>query len=189
VVVPVPHFVADLLSPAELALAPEKGLNLPGVALALFPEPPESSAAPTARTRSTSPEPAAVTKPPEDGMVARFRRRLFNPLGSPRVAESERLQEAADLAQLDAATPAKTSTTAKTVNRQDKAAPRRDIGFKASLAEFLLINRLRARIRPQVAQPVQSPEMLQRAEKIIYVTCKHWFGDGDLRGSELGTRL
>jgi hypothetical protein len=49
--------------------------------------------------------------------------------------------------------------------------PRRDIGFQASIAEFLLINRLRAR-RP--TQP--SADVLERAAHVVFVTCQNWFG-------------
>ena len=114
-------------------------------------------------------------------MVARFRRRLFNPLGDRSgngyVQAPVGLPDSADVPPADSL---------------PKVAPvkkRLDVGFKASLAEFLLINRLRARIRPKTAQPVQSADVLQRAEKIIYVTCKDWFGDGDSRSGDVGTRL
>ena len=64
--------------------------------------------------------------------------------------------------------------------------PRRDIGFQASIAEFLLINRLRAR-RP--AQP--SADVLERAAHIVFVTCQNWFGKsgGDADPSSHRTRL
>jgi hypothetical protein len=47
---------------------------------------------------------------------------------------------------------------------------KRKLGFQASIAEFLLVNRLRAR-RP--AQP--SADVLERASRIVFVTCQNWF--------------
>ena len=111
-------------------------------------------------------------------MVARFRRRLFNPLGSLNGKPN---------AQAEADQPGRQNPVP--VAKPSKPDGARDVGFKASLAEFLLINRLRARIRPKAAQPVQSAEVLQRAEHIIYVTCKDWFGENDSHSGELGTRL
>ena len=134
---------------------------------------PAPALSPSVAGQFAEPEPAA----PRAGMVARFRRRLFNPLGDrskPDAAGDAGLADQAD---------------APSARRLAKTAPVRDIGFKASLAEFLLINRLRARIRPKAAQPAQSADVLQRGEQIIYVTCKDWFGDGDSHTSELGTRL
>lgn len=163
---------SDLLSFAALASADPAGPESP-VALSEAAERPARPAAPTVSpVASAQPtRPQAVPAPPRGGMVARFRRRLFNPLG-----------DRGDKA--DALAPVGRPDTA------DVPTPKRhDVGFKASLAEFLLINRLRARIRPKAAQPVQSADMLQRAEQIIYVTCKDWFGDGDSRSGDLGTRL
>lgn len=118
--------------------------------------------------------------PSRGGMVARFRRRLFNPLGD----RNDKGGAPSPVGLPDSADVLLTGKLAKAPNSK-----RNDIGFKASLAEFLLINRLRARIRPKAAQRLQSANMLQCAEKIIYVTCKDWFGDGDSRSGELGTRL
>ena len=97
--------------------------------------------------------------PPAVGMVARFRKRLFNPLGGGPAAK---------------AAPAPVIT-------------RRQIGFRASLAEFLLINRLRARIR--TVKPAQSFDVLQRSEHVIFVTCKAWFGDSEVRERYRGSRV
>src|SRR5215204_3145647 len=44
------------------------------------------------------------------------------------------------------------------------------MSFQASIAEFLLVNRLRARKR---AEP--SADVLERAAHIVFVTCKNWF--------------
>lgn len=46
----------------------------------------------------------------------------------------------------------------------------RHVALQASIAEFLLINRLRARFR---AQPCA--DMLERAARIVFVTCQNWF--------------
>ncbi len=57
--------------------------------------------------------------------------------------------------------------------RQARPAPpsRREVGFRAGIAEFLLLTRLRARHRS-----APSPEMLARAALMVQVTCKSWFG-------------
>ena len=47
-------------------------------------------------------------------------------------------------------------------------------GFQAGIAEFLLICRLRARRR---AEP--SADVLERAARIVFVTCKNWFAPAD----------
>ena len=54
------------------------------------------------------------------------------------------------------------------------------ITFNASIAEFLLVNRLKARIRRRA----QTPEILERAAHVVFVTCRNWFnaGDGDAPG-------
>ena len=49
-----------------------------------------------------------------------------------------------------------------------KPLPKRQLGFQARIAEFLLIHRLRAR-RPC------SPDVLVRAEQIVSVTWQNWF--------------
>lgn len=50
------------------------------------------------------------------------------------------------------------------------AAPWRDIGQRASIAQILLLARLRARNRRDLAV-----DSLERAAHVIFVTCKHWF--------------
>lgn len=47
-------------------------------------------------------------------------------------------------------------------------------GFQAGIAEFLLVTRLRARRR---AAP--SADVLERAARIVFVTCKNWFATAD----------
>lgn len=48
--------------------------------------------------------------------------------------------------------------------------PRRELGFQARIAEFLLIHRLRAR-----RSGAPSADVLLRAEQIVFVTCQNWF--------------
>jgi hypothetical protein len=80
------------------------------------------------------------------GLVARFRQRLF-PAVSPDRDADHRLP-----------LPAK-----------------QRISFNAGIAEFLLINRLRARS----ARKAQAAEMLERATRIVFVTCRNWFSTPD----------
>lgn len=54
-------------------------------------------------------------------------------------------------------------------------APRRQAGFPASVAEFLLVFRLRARRRSALS--ALSADMLERAVHMVLVTCKNWFMD------------
>ena len=49
-------------------------------------------------------------------------------------------------------------------------APRRAVGFPASVAEFLLLFRLRVRRRSALCT-----DMLERAVRVVVVTCKNWF--------------
>ena len=42
------------------------------------------------------------------------------------------------------------------------------------MAEFVLLNRLKAR-----NQRDESAEIMARAERIVLVTCKNWFGETD----------
>lgn len=44
------------------------------------------------------------------------------------------------------------------------------LGLQASLAELLLVCRLKARTRP-----ADSASMLDRAAQIIFITCRNWF--------------
>jgi hypothetical protein len=46
----------------------------------------------------------------------------------------------------------------------------RPVGFPSSVAEFLLVFRLRARSRSALAA-----DMLERAVRVVFVTCQHWF--------------
>ena len=59
-------------------------------------------------------------------------------------------------------------------------APSRPLGFPASIAEFLLVFRLKAR-RPQARASVSSSsrEILERALRVVLVTCKNWFIHAD----------
>ncbi len=47
---------------------------------------------------------------------------------------------------------------------------KRAVGFPASIAEFLLLFRLRARSRSALCA-----EMLERAAQVVLVTCSNWF--------------
>lgn len=53
--------------------------------------------------------------------------------------------------------------------------PRRPVGFPSSIAEFLLVFRLRVRRRSTL-----SADMLERAVQVVLVTCQQWFGTSDL---------
>lgn len=53
-------------------------------------------------------------------------------------------------------------------------APQRQIGFPSSIAEFLLVLRLKARRRSAL-----SADILERAVRVMFVTCKNWFAGTD----------
>ena len=53
-------------------------------------------------------------------------------------------------------------------------APQRQIGFPSRIAEFLLVFRLRARRRSAL-----SADILERAVRVVFVTCKNWFSGTD----------
>jgi hypothetical protein len=91
-------------------------------------------------------------------MVSRFRQRLFQPWSGPRAVSSA---------------PGLPLPVAQ-----------RKLGFQASIAEFLLVNRLRAR-RP--AQP--SADVLERASRIVFVTCQNWFAKPSLGRPDHRPRL
>ncbi|MFC5521900.1 hypothetical protein [Polaromonas jejuensis] len=61
-------------------------------------------------------------------------------------------------------------------SREVTTAPRRAVGFPASIAEFLLVFRLRLRVRRRSAL---SAEMLERAVRMVMVTCQNWFAPRD----------
>lgn len=82
------------------------------------------------------------TGAPRTSMASRFRQRLFQPWSGPQ---------------------------ALAVQKPGPAAQKK-MSFQASIAEFLLVNRLRARKR---AEP--SADVLERAAHIVFVTCKNWF--------------
>lgn len=52
--------------------------------------------------------------------------------------------------------------------------PPRPVGFPSRIAEFLLVFRLRARRRSAL-----STDILERAVRVVFVTCKHWFAGTD----------
>ena len=96
-----------------------------------------------------APEPAPLTGPPPASAVSRLKERLRQSW-SQSGQEPQRSQLPAVMAQ-------------------------RPVGFPASIAEFLLVFRLRARRRS-----AQSSDILERAVRVVFVTCQHWFGAGDL---------
>jgi hypothetical protein len=61
---------------------------------------------------------------------------------------------------------------------------RREIGFRASLAELLLINRLRAR---STAEP--SADVLENGARVVVTTCKNWFSSPKPDSGAPRTRL
>ena len=97
----------------------------------------------------------SVTTP---SMASRFRQRLFQPWSGPRAASS-----APDLL---------------------LPVAKRKISLQASIAEFLLVNRLRARRR---AAP--SADVLERAARIVFVTCQNWFAKPSLGRPDHRPRL
>jgi hypothetical protein len=92
---------------------------------------------------------------PPVSMAGRLRQRLFHPWSGPR-APAQPVAPAA----------------------------KRKITFQASIAEFLLVNRLRSRRR---AQP--SKDVLERAERIVFVTCQNWFAKPGRGAPSHRTRL
>jgi hypothetical protein len=88
-------------------------------------------------------EKAGAAPAPPASRASRFRQRLFQPWAGLRAPAAAQLPE--PIAQ-------------------------KKMSFQASIAEFLLVNRLRARKR---AQP--SADVLERAAHIVFVTCKNWF--------------
>ena len=58
------------------------------------------------------------------------------------------------------------------------------IGLQARIAEFLLILRLRARHKSQ-----PSADVLQRAERIVFITCQNWFAPPEQRKPRRHTQL
>ena len=54
-------------------------------------------------------------------------------------------------------------------------APQRALGFPSRIAEFLLVFRLRARRRSAAL----SADILERAVRVVLVTCQHWFAGLD----------
>jgi hypothetical protein len=57
-------------------------------------------------------------------------------------------------------------------DRMPEIHQRRRVSLQASLAEMMLVNRLRARTRTDLAL-----DTLQRGAAIIELTAKHWFAD------------
>ena len=107
---------------------------------------------PDAAPGSASSAPDEPARVPAGGLVARFRQRLFQPR-SPRE------------------TPPAASLPAPLTKRQ--------AGLQSSIAEFLLVNRLRVR-----RSAASSADVMARASRIVFVTCQNWFGKADGRNAE-----
>ena len=54
---------------------------------------------------------------------------------------------------------------------------KRLFGLQSGLAELMLVNRLRARTRRDLA-----PDTLERGAEVIALTARHWFGDAAASG-------
>jgi hypothetical protein len=65
---------------------------------------------------------------------------------------------------------ARASNTALLPAQQPSRSNRALMRLQAGVAELLLVCRLRARQRA-----VQSADVLERAARIVWVTCQHWF--------------
>ena len=70
------------------------------------------------------------------------------------------------------APPSLFSLHLRQADRMQEAHQRRRVSLQASLAEMMLVNRLRARTRSDLAL-----DTLQRGAAIIELTAKHWFAD------------
>ncbi|EJL85612.1 hypothetical protein PMI15_01748 [Polaromonas sp. CF318] len=92
---------------------------------------------------------------PPASLASRFRQRLFHPWSG-----------------------------ARAPSQPPEPVAKRKITFQASIAEFLLVNRLRARRR---AQP--SADVLERAARIVFVTCQNWFAQPRRGSPDHRTRL
>lgn len=62
--------------------------------------------------------------------------------------------------------------------------PRHVLNFRAGIAEFLLLLRLKAKARLRIGkgssvQRAQAAGILERAAHIVAVTCKNWFMASD----------
>ncbi|MEO5658971.1 MAG: hypothetical protein ABIQ90_04130 [Polaromonas sp.] len=96
--------------------------------------------------------------PPSGTAVSRLKDRLLRPWSSPNE-----------------------ETVATPTENLPIVAPSRALGFPASVAEFLLVFRLRIRRRS-----VLCGEMLERALRVVLVTCKNWFSASDAKSHRPG---
>ena len=65
---------------------------------------------------------------------------------------------------------------ARAVKALPASARKMSLRLQASIAESLLISRLRARTqRTQRTQPSASPDVLARGARMVHVTCNSWF--------------
>jgi len=86
-----------------------------------------------------------ISPPPSGTAVTRFKDRLLHPWSRSREESNSSLPV---------------------------VAPSRAVGFPSSIAEFLLVFRLRARRRSAL-----SGDMMERALRMVLVTCKNWFSN------------
>ena len=70
------------------------------------------------------------------------------------------------------APPSRFSLPHRQPDRMQVTHQRRRVSLQASLAEMMLVNRLRARTRTDLVL-----DTLQRGAAIIELTAKHWFAD------------
>ena len=86
-------------------------------------------------------------------VVGRLKDKLLHPWGRP-----------TDEAQAETETEASSNLPA--------VSPPRPLGFPSRVAEFLLVFRLRARRR-------SAGDLMERAVRMVLVTCKNWFSGSD----------
>jgi hypothetical protein len=102
---------------------------------------------------------------PPESMAYRFRQRIFHPWT--RVGDAVRSDQPAPPPLPIPLPKAKTA-----------------LNFQARIAEFLLIHRLRARHKS-----APSADVLQRAERIVFITCQNWFAPPEQRKPRRHTQL
>ena len=146
---------------------------------------------------------ATPAEPPKEGKVSRkdeFRREQVtsagpsgerSAIGDPLPADVALRPSLKQAKQPRDLPPASPSLVSRVRNRlfPAKAAPvsdlvaegqKRGIGFQASIAELLLINRLKA-----LGRRDQSAEIMERASHIVFVTCQNWFTEPEAKAKSL----
>ncbi|MDB5891510.1 MAG: hypothetical protein JWP47_2341 [Polaromonas sp.] len=127
----------------------------------------EHRASDTGQGRHDMPVDRATTIAPSASLVARVRQRLFPP----------------SLPDADACTDSD-KPSVRPALKDMPVTVKQKVGLQASIAELLLVNRLKAR-----AQRDPSARILERATHIIFVTCQHWFAHPGKESSRHETRL